>query len=156
VGRISQARFQRSAIDGENIYQVNAIYTHEAQNLNASALLGASRQSDSLNDFRADLSYYWHNMIGGAVGYFNTRGTADPTLYVDSSTFKPDSSGFMFQIDATPFGNQPSSLGPRFNVCFGVQYRVLTKFDGASSNYDGLGHNASDNNTLRVFTWFAF
>jgi len=85
VGRISQARFQRSAIDGENIYQVNAIYTHEAQNLNASALLGASRQSDSLNDFRADLSYYWHNMIGGAVGYFNTRGTADPTLYVDSS-----------------------------------------------------------------------
>jgi hypothetical protein len=141
---------------GENIYQVNAFYTHEAQNLNASALLGASRQSDSLNDFRADLSYYWHNMIGATVGYFNTWGTADPTLYVDSSTFKPDSSGFMFQIDATPFGNQPSSLGPRFNVRFGVQYRVFSKFDGASSNYDGLGHNASDNNTLRVFTWFAF
>jgi hypothetical protein len=62
----------------------------------------------------------------------------------------------MFQLDATPFGNSASPLGPRFNVRFGVQYRLFTKFDGASSNYDGLGHNASDNNTLRLFTWLAF
>jgi hypothetical protein len=30
------------------------------------------------------------------------------------------------------------------------------QFNGATSNYDGLGHNASDNNTLRAFTWLAF
>jgi hypothetical protein len=141
---------------GKNIFQVNAIYTHEHQKLDASALLGASLPSNSLNDLRADISYYWRNMLGGTVGYFDTWGSADPILYGDSATSKPDSRGFLFQLDATPFGNEASSLGPRFNVRVGVQYRIFTKFDGASSDYDGLGHNASDNNTLRVFTWFAF
>jgi hypothetical protein len=140
----------------EHIFQVNAIYTHEAQSLSASSRLDASNPKDSLNDFRTDISYYWHNMLGASVGYFDTWGTADPLLYADNATFKPDSSGFMFQLDATPFANETSPLGPRFNVRVGVQYRVFTKFDGASSNYDGLGHNASDNNTLRVFTWLAF
>ena len=38
----------------------------------------------------------------------------------------------------------------------GVQYTMYSQFNGASKDYDGLGHNASDNNTLRVFTWFAY
>jgi hypothetical protein len=141
---------------GENIFQINAIYTHEDQRLKASALLDASGPSNSLNDFRADVSYYWHNLVGGTVGFFDTWGSADPILYASNSTFKPDSRGFMVQLDATPFGTDPSALGLRFNVRIGVQYRIFTEFDGATSNYDGLGHNASDNNTLRVFTWFAF
>ncbi len=141
---------------GENIFQVNGIYTHERQRLDASALLGSSLQSNSLNDLRADVSYYWQNMLGGTIGFFDTWGSADPILYGGNTTLKPDSSGFMVQLDGTPFGNEPSALGARFNVRVGVQYRIFTKFDGASSNYDGLGHNASDNNTLRVFTWFAF
>jgi hypothetical protein len=29
------------------------------------------------------------------------------------------------------------------------------KFDGASSNYDGNGRNASDNNTLYLLVWAA-
>jgi len=42
---------------GEDIFSIHAIYTHEAQKLNASSLLGASGQSDELNDFRVDVSY---------------------------------------------------------------------------------------------------
>jgi hypothetical protein len=141
---------------GENIFQINAIYTHEAQSLRASTLFGASGQSNSLNDFRADASYYWHNLVGGTVGFFDTWGTTDPVLYADNSAFKPDSMGVLFQLDGTPFGGDIFALGHRFNVRVGVQYRIFTKFDGATSNYDGMGHKASDNNTLRVFTWFAF
>ena len=37
-----------------------------------------------------------------------------------------------------------------------IQYIVYTKFNGASSNYDGTGRNASDNNTLYIFAWLAF
>jgi hypothetical protein len=140
----------------EHIFQVNAIYTHEAQNLDASSLLGLSNARNTLNDFRTDLSYYWHNMLGFTAGYFTTWGSADRLLYADNSTFKPNSAGFIFQLDATPFGGNSSLLGPRVNVRVGVQYRLFTEFDGASSNYDGLGHNAGDNNTLRVFTWLAF
>jgi hypothetical protein len=30
------------------------------------------------------------------------------------------------------------------------------KFNGASSNFDGMGTNARDNNTLLVYLWSAF
>ena len=134
---------------GEDILSINAMYTHEDQKLNASALLGASGQSDTLNDFRTDISYYWHNLVGGTVDFFNTWGNADPLLYASNSTSKPDSRGFMLQLDGTPFGSEATALGYRFNIRVGIQYRIFTEFDGA-------GHNASDNNTLRVFTWVAF
>ena len=141
--------------DGANIYQVNAIYTNEHQSLNASSLLHASNPSDTLEDFRVDASYYWQNTIGGTVQAFNTWGSADSLLYAGNSTFKPDSNGFVFQVDGTPFGVEPSSLGKRFNVRAGLQYTLYTKFNGASSNFNGSGRNASDNNALRVFLWFA-
>jgi hypothetical protein len=141
---------------GENIFQVNAIYTYERQRLDASALLGSSLQSNSLNDLRADVSYYWRNMLGGTVGFFDTWGSADSILYGGNTALKPDSSGFLLQLDLTPFSNEPSALGARLNVRVGVQYRMFTKFDGGSSNYDGLGHNASDNNTLYLLLWFAY
>jgi len=69
---------------------------------------------------------------------------------------KPDSSGINLQLDGTPFGGANSPLGPRFNMRVGVQYTAYLQFDGAGRNYDGLGHNAADNNTFRVFTWFAY
>lgn len=141
---------------GENIYEVQAIFTHERQSLDATyALEGSSNARNTLNDFRLDGSYYWHNEIGGSVQYFNTWGSTDAVLYGSSLTGTPDSSGVLFQIDGTPFGNEPSSLGLRFNLRVGIQYRIYAKFDGASTNYDGLGHNASDNNTLRIFAWLA-
>ena len=58
----------------------------EAQKLNASSLLGASGQSDELNDFRVDVSYYWQNLLGGTFGFFDTWGSLDPLLYASNST----------------------------------------------------------------------
>jgi len=141
--------------DGANIYQVNAIFTNEDQSLNASSLLQESNPNDTLNDFRVDASYYWQNMIGGTVQVFNTWGSTDPLLYAGNSTFKPDSTGVVFQVDGTPFGVTPSSLGRRFNIRVGLQYTLYTKFNGAASNFNGLGRNASDNDALRVFVWLA-
>lgn len=141
---------------GENIYQLNAAYTNEHQSLDASSLLGASRNSDSLNDLRFDGSYYWHNEIGATIQHFDTWGSTDALLYAGTTALKPNSSGFVFQIDGTPFGETPSELGPRINLRVGIQYIAYTKFDGASSNYDGLGRSASDNNTIRLFIWSAF
>jgi hypothetical protein len=111
---------------------------------------------DTLDEERIDGSYYWHNTIGGTVSAFNLRGSSNPDLYADNRTFRPNSSGFLFQLDGTPFGRGKSPLGPRFNMRVGVQYTVYTRFDGARSNFDGAGRDASDNNTVRVFTWIAF
>ncbi|MGH6870659.1 MAG: cytochrome C [Rhizomicrobium sp.] len=142
--------------DPDNIYTVNARYTHESQNLAATLLLGgAAHASNDLDDLRIDASYYWKNMIGGSVGAFDTTGSRDAVLYAGNRTSKPDSAGFTFQADYTPFGGPDAPLGGRLAVRVGLQYTVYTKFDGASSNFDGLGHSASDNNTLRLFLWTA-
>ncbi|HEY4941671.1 MAG TPA: hypothetical protein VII56_09585 [Rhizomicrobium sp.] len=142
--------------DGKNIYTVNARYTDEHQNLAASQiLLGAANLTNALHDVRLDASYYWHNTIGGSVGVFDTWGSADPLLYADNATFKPNSSGLTFQVDGTLFGRDMEHIAGRLNVRAGLQYTLYTKFDGAAANYDGFGRNASDNNTLRIFTWVA-
>ena len=132
-------------------------YTHEAQSLFASQILGLSQnRRDSLNDIRIDASYYWHDEIGATVGAFDTWGTADNLLYASDRTFKPKTSGLLFQIDGTPFGGRGSPLGPRFNVRIGAQYTLYNTFAGSRDNFDGAGTNASDNNTFRVFTWVAY
>ena len=141
----------------KDVFTVNARYTHERQDLHASQVLGfATNTSGGLEDLRLDASYYWRNKIGGTLGLFDTTGTLDPLLYASNRTLKPNSSGLNLQIDGTPYGAGGSPLGPRFNMRVAVQYVAYSKFDGASRNYDGASHNASDNNTLRIFTWLAY
>jgi len=41
-------------------------------------------------------------------------------------------------------------------VRVGAQYTAYNKFNGASTNYDGFGRNAKDNNTLFGYVWFAY
>jgi len=37
-----------------------------------------------------------------------------------------------------------------------LRYTAYTKFNGASSNYNGSGRNASDNNALFAYAWLLF
>ena len=142
---------------GDNVYQLNARYTYERQNLRSSFALGnSSNAADALNELHFDASYYWHKLIGATIGPFETWGSKDPLIYATNRTLTPHSAGVLFQVDYTPWGTEISPLGPRFNVRIGMQYTVYTRFNGAATNYDGLGHNASDNNTFRIFTWFEF
>ena len=122
----------------------------------AMAAGGASNASNTLYDARVNASYYWQNKLGGTIGAFRTSGSSDALLYAANSTNKPDSSGFVFQIDGTPFGGGDGPLAPYLNLRLGLQYTAYMKFDGASKNYDNSGRNASDNNTIRAFAWFAF
>lgn len=141
----------------KDVFTVNGRYTHEKQSLFASQLLGLSTNDrNTLEDVRVDASYYWRNEIGATVGAFDTFGSADALLYSGDRTFRPNTSGLLFQIDGTPFGGRGSPLGPRFNVRVGAQYTLYNTFAGARNNFDGTGGNASDNNTVRVFTWVAY
>lgn len=142
---------------GENIVTINGRYTRESQSLSATQALGGALQRDlDLEELDLNASYYFENTVGFTAGAFDTWGKRDPLLYADSRTFSPNSSGFIFPADVTPFGGEDPPLGTRINLRVGVQYVVFTKFNGASTNFDGQGHNASDNNTLRLFLWTAF
>ena len=41
-------------------------------------------------------------------------------------------------------------------VRVGAQYTAYSRFNGASTNYDGFGRNARDNNSLFLYVWAAY
>ena len=45
---------------------------------------------------------------------------------------------------------------PVQNIDINVNYTGYTKFNGASTNYDGANRNASDNNTVYMALWIIF
>ena len=140
-----------------DVFTVNSRYTYERQRLEASHALGlANRRADALHDLRMDASYYWRNRVGFTGQVFDTWGSRDDLVYSANRTASPDSSGLRFQVDYTPFGDGQSGLGRRFNLRVGVQYTAYFRFNGARRDYDGLGRNAGDNNTFRVFTWIYY
>jgi hypothetical protein len=141
----------------KTLVTANALFIHEDQDLSASKLLGLSENgSNALNELSLDASYYWDNTIGFTVSHFYTWGSRDGLLYASNRTLKPDSDGFIFQIDGTPFGKDASPFGNWVNLRAGLQYTAYMRFDGASTDFDGIGTNASANNTLRLFLWLAF
>lgn len=101
--------------------------------------------STHLDTARASLSYFYRRTIGGSVDVFDSFGSAEPLIY-GSLNNKPDSNGITVEADYLPW----------LNTKLGVAYTHYMKFNGASHNYDGLGTNASDNDTLYAYFWFAF
>ena len=97
------------------------------------------------NSFKLDGNVYLKNGLGATMGYFNSSGTADADV-VGSVTGKPNSSGLMYQIEYLPW----------YNTKFSIQYVAYNKFDGSSSNYNGMGRSAADNNALYLLAWFNF
>ncbi|RAK60195.1 cytochrome C [Phenylobacterium hankyongense] len=152
------ASYQRTLGHGD-VLTVDSRYVHERQRLDATCALAASEDPGcaraTLNDLRLNASYYWRDRVGLTLGAFDTFGSANPVLYPDHRSFKPDSSGLTLQLDGTPWGaaSQPAR---RLNMRVGLQYTHYLRFDGARRAFDGAGRNASDNDTLRLFTWFAF
>ncbi len=93
----------------------------------------------------ATASYFWRRKIGATIGLFNVSGSNDAT-YFGALNGKPNSSWGNFEVDYLPW----------LNVKLGLQYTAYTKFNGATSNYDGNGRNASDNNMIFGYVWFAY
>jgi hypothetical protein len=147
----------------EHVFTVNTSYIDEHNRLNYSfGNEGASRAHNNLKRFDIAGSYNYKNTYGLSVGLFDIRGSKDDLLYntgeQDAGSVKgsPNSRGYILQADWTPWGKEDSWLAPNMNMRLGLQYTGYTKFNGASHNYDGYGRDASDNNTLFAFAWFAF
>ncbi len=134
---------------GRNALIIHSTWIHENQNLNASFAAGNSQNSaNTLSTFRLDGSYDFCQGLAVTLQYFNTWGSSDNVLYAPSAvdgslTGSPNSSGLIGEFDFDPWQNFRLSL----------QYVMYGKFNGGSSNYDGFGRSAADNNTLYVSTW---
>ena len=144
--------------DDRNIFELKTAYIRENKRLSATQALGDADNADNhLYTFRTTATYTYARTYAFNFGYFNSSGSRDYTLYgEDSINGKPDSEGFISEIDFTPFGKQDSTLFPWLNLRFAVQYVAYTKFNGAKRNYDEDGRDASDNNTLFLNGWLIF
>jgi hypothetical protein len=143
---------------GENhLFSVAATHIHEDMTLDASFATGASANpSNTLQTTEVTGTYYYRRKIGGSVQYFNTTGSTDTLLYpatpmgspgvITSANGSPNTRGVIAEVNYLPW----------LNVKISAQYTFYSKFNGGSSNYDGMGRNASDNDTLYLLLWFAF
>lgn len=132
-------------------FTLHTAYIHEKQKLNATYGAGGSENLDNkLDTFNIDASVFFKAGFNVTAGYFATSGSSDNVLYtstkISGSKGAPDSNGIRTQFDYIPWENTQLSL----------QYFAYNKFNGASSNYDGFGRNASNNNMLYVQFWLAF
>jgi hypothetical protein len=148
---------QYQFIGDEHIFSVLATHIHESQTLDASFATGAAANpSDTLTTTEVAATYYYRRRIGGTVQYFSTTGSTDTSLYpatapgqpgvITSANGSPDTRGWIAEVNYLPW----------LNVKVSVQYTWYSKFNGAGSNYDGVGRNASDNDTLYLLLWFAY
>lgn len=136
--------FQYERPFGANLLDAHGRYTHENSHLNATFAAGAASTIDNhLNKFQLDSTYHWTDRYTATGAVFTTTGNANPALYPSapvsgSSDGSPNTSGYTVQF----------AYWPVQNIDLNLNYTGYTKFNGAKTNYDGAGRNASDNNTL--------
>jgi hypothetical protein len=147
---------------GQSSVTVNASYIHENQRLTAAFNAGgADAASNHLNTLRLDASFTYRQTWSVGGGVFDTTGGSDQTLYASaplsgSNNGLPDTRGYIVQFECVPLGKMRSWGRPWVNVRVGLQYTGYLKFNGGTSNYDGSGRAASQNNSLFLFSWMAF
>jgi len=153
--------FQYQYLGEENTLTVAGTYIHE--NMHAMPA-GAVNPADTLAVSKFWAQYFYRRRYGGSLAWFGTNGSRDNGLYgfdcaggrtlaycsaaalTTSDTGSPDSNGFIVAGDYLPW----------YNVKLSAQYVIFNKFMGATSNYDGYGRSASDNNVLQLQLWYAF
>jgi hypothetical protein len=153
-------RFTDVALDGQyqfiradHIVTAHATWIRETQELSASFPLGLTENSSShLRTQRADVHYYYKRTVGGGVQYFSTSGDTDLLRFdtgeavTGSAAGSPNTRGWMVEANYLPIQY----------VKIGARYTWYNKFNGGDTNYDGLGRNAADNNTLFLYVWALF
>lgn len=146
---------QYQFIGEDHLLSLSATRIHESMKLDASyAAEATANAKDDLTTLRVNANYFFRRRYGGTLGYFSTTGSTDAGLYpadpapgvITSANGNPDTKGLIAELDYLPWLNTKLSL----------QYTHYTRFDGGSSNYDGFGRSASDNDSLYGLLWVVF
>ena len=160
-----------------NIFTVRAAYIWEHQRLtgqsnpnlaaNSAAANGMTfaNPNDELNNLNISASYIYDRTFSFTAQYFATWGTSDALMYssipgLGNGTFttgSPNSSGLTFDLAYLPFSYGGPPIWPWLNARIGIEYTHYIKFDGSTNNVDEIpGLKASGNDTVFLYTWFAF
>ena len=141
---------QYQYVGEQHLVTLLATYIHENQDLQAGVVTGAAAQvKNDLRTIKLAAEYSYKRLIGGTLGIFNTTGSSDVNLYADTGDVNgsingsPDGRGFLLEANYLPWLNTKLQL----------QFVHYSKFNGLSTDYAGIGRNASDNDTLYLSVW---
>ena len=132
--------------------------------------LAPTNASDTSNVFRAKLTYVYRARYGGSVNFFNLTGSTntanqssgfDPatlTITSDPAAVAPSTrvNGNLSGSPATRGFSYEAFCTPLQYLRVGAQYTAYGRYNGASTNYDGFGRHAKDNNSLFLYLWGAY
>jgi hypothetical protein len=181
----STSRYRDSAIDAQYQYildphaiTMTATYAREKVDyadslanqphpLDPDGTLGLpfTNASDTLRMFRAKASYVYEARYGGSLSYVDVSGSTNAAL--QTSAYDPTNPGMLLDGSQGVVGSLAGNPGtrawtveaswrPTQNIRTGIQYTAFSKFNGGSSNYDGFGRNARDNDTVFFYVWVAY
>jgi hypothetical protein len=136
----------------KDVFSVRGTYIRENSDLAASYNAVAAQQSSHhLDTALVNAEYHYGNRYSATLGWFDTGGTSDILLYgqspvTGSANGNPRGAGYIVNL----------SVWPMQNLQLAAQYTGYTRFNGAATNYDGAGRNASGNNTVYLDVKFVF
>jgi len=135
-----------------DVLSIRGTYIRENSSLVASFAGGAAASvGHHLNTAQANVEYHFGTRVSATAGFFDVTGTADPLLFASapvagSANGNPQSAGYLLNL----------SWWPQQNIDLAFQYTGYTRFNGAATNYDGLGRNANGDNSLYLLARFVF
>ena len=132
---------------------VRASYIYEDQNWGGSYALGnSSVPKGNLKTVNLSSSFALRDTWTFTAGYLLNNGSNNAALYGITNpsgqliSNKPNTTQYELEVDRTLTQN----------ILLMLKYTGFAKFNGRAGNIDGLGRQASDNNTLWVNFFFAF
>ena len=130
-----------------NKFTLRASYIYEKQKLSASYPLGnSSNPANTVNALSVSGTWWRNDTWGLSAAYFQNNGSSDATLYGVQTpsgapvSASPNTNGYVLEADCL--------ITQNLKVM--AQYTGYLKFNGVSGNIDGMGRNASDNNSFFV------
>jgi hypothetical protein len=134
-----------------DILSLRGTYIRENSSLDATGFNNDSPIPHHLNTVKLNAEYHFGDRVSATMGWFNIDGTTDPVVFAPgaisgSSNGDPKNAGYIANV----------SWWPVQNIGLTFQYTGYTRFNGGSTNYDGLGRNATQNNTMYLLARFVF
>lgn len=135
-----------------DVFSLRGTYIRENSSLIATTDAGGALfPGHHLNTVQGEAEYHWGTKVSATAGLFSVTGTADPLLFPQSAVTgnlngNPESRGYIFNL----------SWWPQQNIGLTAQYTGYTRFNGAATNYDEAGRNASGNNSIYLLARFVF
>ena len=127
----------------------NGICPNASNGLNNNMVMGMWTYDKTYN-----LSFAWNHQWGTSdrVMYGNLDDSGLPNPVTGSANGSPNLNSFLVEVDYIPFGKGRFLSDPYFNMRLSLQYWAYTQFNGATTNYDGNGRSAGQNNTTYFVT----